>query len=164
NRFRLQSVAQQHAEAAKTVRSLRDLRRAGNSARAAWVDVQYEIYASARALQGSDKLSFEEADGRCCRNALRSRDHQSSALLIHARRAADEDSMRRKLRDDLEEQKRKGTISLADALKLIRDYQMEEAYRSFTPLVPALIAEDDARRYLIEKDIPVKMPDGATVC
>jgi hypothetical protein len=32
------------------------------------------------------------------------------------------------------------------------------------PLVPALIAEDDARRYLIARDVQVRTPDGATVC
>jgi len=164
NRFRLQTVAGQYSEAVKTLRSLRELRRVGDPARAAWVDVQYEIYASARAVQSSDKLSFEEAYQRSCRDALRSMDDHSSALLIRALRAPNRDSMKRQLRDDLEQQKGKRTISLANALRLIRDYQIEEAYRSFTPLLSPLIAEDDARRYIIENDISVKTPDGATIC
>ncbi len=164
NRFRLQIVAGQYSGAVKTLNSLRELRRPDNPARAAWVDLQHEIYASARALQSSDKVSFEEAYQRSCRNALRSMDDHSSALLIRALRAPDQQAMRRQLRDDLEQQKGKRTVSLASALKLIRDYQLEEAYRNFTPLLPPLIAEDDARRYIIDKDISVKMPGGATVC
>ncbi len=160
----LQIVAGQYSEAIKTLNSLRELRRPGNPARAAWVDLQHEIYASARALQSSDKVSFEEAYQRSCRNALRSMDDHSSALLIRALRAPDQQAMRRQLRDDLEQQKGKRTVSLASALKLIRDYQLEEAYRNFTPLLPPLIAEDDARRYIIDKDILVKTPGGATVC
>ena len=39
-----------------------------------------------------------------------------------------------------------------------------EAYESFAPLVPALAAEDDARRYVVEKDVPFRTPDGGTVC
>ncbi len=129
NRFRLQIVAGQYSEAVKTLNSLRDLRRSGNPARAAWVDLQHEIYASARALQGSDKVSFEEAYQRSCRNALRSMDDHSSALLIRSLRAPDQQAMRRRLRDDLDQRKGKRTVSLAGALKLIRDYQAEEAYR-----------------------------------
>src|SRR5258708_11813175 len=143
NRFRLQIVAGQYSEAVKTLNSLRELRRPGNPARAAWVDGQHEIYARARALQGSDQLSFEEAYQRSCRNALQSMDDHSSALLIRALRAPDQRAMRRQLQDDLEQQKGKRAISLANALKLIRDYQLEKAYRNFTPLLPPLIAEDD---------------------
>ena len=163
NRFRLQMVTEQYSEAVKTLKSLREQRRTTNPVRAAWVDLQYEIYATARALQSSNKLSFQEAYPRACRDALRSMDDHSSALLIRALRAPI-NSMRRQLREDLEQQKGKTTVSLANALTLIRDYQIEEAYRSFTPLLPPLIAEDDARRYIIDTDIPVKTPDGATVC
>ena len=91
-------------------------------------------------------------------------DDHSSALLVRALRAPDLEAMRRQLRDDLEQQKGKQTISLSSALKLIRDFQIEEAYRNFAPLLPPLIAEDDDRRYIIEKDIAVKRRDGATIC
>jgi len=163
NRFRLEIVAEQYPEAVKTLRSQRALRRSTNPTRAAWVDVQYEIYASARLLQSSNKLSFEEAYRRSYRDVLRSMDDHSSALLLRALRAP-KDAMHRQLREDLDQQKGKRTVSLASALKLVRDYQIEEAYRTFTPLLPPLIAEDDARRYIIDTDILVTTPDGARVC
>ncbi len=68
------------------------------------------------------------------------------------------------LQRDREKQKGKSTISLADAVQLVSDYQAAEAYRAFTPLNRDLIAEDDGRRYTTEKDIAVKTRDGATVC
>ena len=54
------------------------------------------------------------------------------------------------------------TISLAAALTLIRAYQVEQVFQSLLPLAAPLIAEDDRRRYLIDKDIPIRTPDGAT--
>src|SRR5262245_42504413 len=94
NRFRLEIVAEQYPEAVKTLRSQRALRRSTNPTRAAWVDVQYEIYASARLLQSSNKLSFEEAYRRSYRDVLRSMDDHSSALLLRALRAP-KDAMHR---------------------------------------------------------------------
>jgi hypothetical protein len=70
----------------------------------------------------------------------------------------------RDLKRDLDRQKGKSVISLADAVTLVHDYLPEKAYQAFAPLTPILIAEDDARRYVIEKDVRVKMPDGGTVC
>ncbi len=64
----------------------------------------------------------------------------------------------------LQVQKGKSAISLADALRLVRAYQIDRSYRAFTPLMAPLIAEDDERRYVIDRDIRVRMADGATVC
>src|SRR4029079_1348488 len=63
-------------------------------------------------------------------------------------------------------------VALRNALKnakpgtpdYVRRAVAVEAYDSFAPLIPALSAEDDARRYVIQKDVAVKMRDGGTVC
>jgi hypothetical protein len=47
---------------------------------------------------------------------------------------------------------------------LVRDYQAVQAYHDAAALASGLIAEDDARRYIIEKDAQVKTSDGTTVC
>ena len=56
------------------------------------------------------------------------------------------------------------TVSLEEALTLLHVYQAVESYRGFAGLAEALVAEDDARRYVIEPNVPVETPDGATVC
>jgi uncharacterized protein len=164
NVFRLQIVAGQYGDALSTMASLRDLLRANHQARATWVNVQYEIYAHAKIREDSEKLPFNEAYAQSFRDAFGQLDDRTSALVILGLIMIDPSDLQQDLQNDLEKQKGKNAIPLTDALKLISDYQVAEAYRAFAPLNPALIAEDDRRRYLIEKDIPVKMPDGATVC
>jgi uncharacterized protein len=72
--------------------------------------------------------------------------------------------LRRDLQGDIDKQKGKNSISLPDALRLVHDYQVEEAYRASAPLNRALVDEDDLRRYVTQKDVLVKTPDGASVC
>ena len=73
-------------------------------------------------------------------------------------------AVRQTLNDTLAPQRGQSTISLAGALALIRAYQGDLVLRSAEPLAASLIAEDDARRYVIEKDIPIRTPEGVTVC
>lgn len=163
NLFRIQMVAGQYADALRTIASLREMRRSQDLERSAWVNVQYEIYASARATQESQNLPFEDAYRQTFGTVFSRLSDQAAALVIRAL-AASQSSMQGNLRRDLDRQKGKSSISLSDAVPLIGDYQVEESYATFTPLTADLIAEDDRRRYIIEKDIPVKTPDGGTVC
>jgi putative CocE/NonD family hydrolase len=162
--FRLQIVAGQDADALSTMRALRNSLRADHATRAEWVNVQYEIYARARIKQIADKQPFNDAYTQSFRDILGHLDDRTSALVIRGLTMVDPSDTRQDLQSDLEKQKGKNSIALVDALKLIDDYQVEEAYRVFAELNPALIAEDDQRRYISEKDIAVKTPDGATVC
>jgi putative CocE/NonD family hydrolase len=164
NLFRLQIVAGQYEDAIKTTASLRELLRANHQVRSAWVNIQYEIYARAKARENAEKLAFNEAYTQSFRDAFSQLDDRTSALVVLGLTMIDPSDSQQDVQNDLEKQKSKSTIPLADAVKLISDYQIAEAYRAFAPLNPALIAEDDRRRYVIEKDIPVKTPDGATVC
>ncbi len=90
-------------------------------------------------------------------------DDRVSALVL---RALDVDlpGMQQAVDDALAAQKGKSAISLPDALALLRADQVAESYRAILPWVAPLIAEDDRRRYLIDRDVAVQTPDGATVC
>ena len=164
NLFRLQLVTGQYANAVKSINELRALRANSASPQTGANNVQYEVFALAKAQQSEDGAPFDEAFQRAFREVLGRLDDRVSALLVRAITVADLSALQRDLRGALARQKGKETISLADALKLLRAYQIEEAYRSFTPLTSALIAADDERRYIIDKDIAVRTPDGATVC
>jgi putative CocE/NonD family hydrolase len=163
NLFRLQIVAGQYGDGLKTLASLRELRRPSDPARYAWVNVQYEIFARAKAMEAEQGSRFEETFPQAFREKLGALDDRTSALVVRAL-GANESNLQRELQNDLKQQKGKGTISLADALKLVHDYQADEAYRSFAPLTARLVDEDDQRRYIIAKDVAVKLPDGGTVC
>jgi uncharacterized protein len=161
--FRLQIVAGRHAQALETLAALRALRADSNTPQTAADNVQYEIFARAKLTQAEDGLPFDEALRRAFRATLDRLDDRTSALVIRAL-TLDPAALSRELQGALEQQKGKSAISLAEALQLIRAYQVAEAYRSLAPLAAPLIEEDDRRRYAIEKDIGVKTPDGATVC
>lgn len=162
NLFRLQIVAGEYAEAQKTIAALRELRRPANARRAAWVNVQYETYARAKQKQADENISFEQAYQQAFRDVIGHLDGPASAWAIRALGASQE-NFDRDLQTDLKQQG-KNTISLPDAVKLLRDYQVAEAYKEFSPWTATVVAEDDARRYIIEKNIEVKTPDGATLC
>lgn len=163
NLFRLEIVAGRYDDAARSLAALRAPPGARRTAQARAVNVQYEIYVRAKALEAADGRPFARAFAQAFREAFARLDDRTSALVVRAfsaRLFAVQDTLRRAMI----EQKGKTEISLADALTLLRVYQIEESYRSFALLTGPLVAEDDRRRYIIEKDIPVRTPDGATVC
>jgi putative CocE/NonD family hydrolase len=161
NLFRLQIVAGQYADAVKTLASLRALRAKSVSPQDGATDVQYEVFA--RAGQRAAGSHFEEEFRRAFREVIAPLDNRTSALVM---RALDVDlpALKQTLSRELRQQKGKSAISLTDALKLIKAYQVEQTFRSLAPLAATLIAEDDSRRYIIENDVPLRTADGATVC
>lgn len=161
NLFRLQIVAGQYMDANKTLMSLRALRASNASPQAGATDVQYEVFIRAR--QSADGTPFDESLRRAFREAIAPLDDRTSALVM---RALDVDLpvMQQTLNRTLQQHKGKSSISLADALRLIRTYQIEQAYESLAPVASSLIAEDDQRRYIIEREVPVRTVNGATTC
>jgi len=164
NLFRSQFVIGQYGEALKSIASLREVLRASHESRAEWIDVQYEILARAKIKESSEKAPSKEGYAQSFHGVLGKLDDRTSALVIRGLTMVDPSDTRQNLQSDLDKQKGKSSISLADALKLIDDYQVAEAYRVFSDLNAPLITEEDRRRYITEKDIAVKIPDGATVC
>ncbi len=161
--YQLQVVAGDYREALRSLASLREIWRSNRPEQALWLDVQYEIYASARAIETADKLTFANAYNRAFRDVLGRLDDKNAALAVRMF-SWNQAVLERQLQGDLDKQKGKKGIALADAVTLLCDYQADEAYRRSVPLAGPLIAEDDTRRYVIDKDLAVKMPDGATVC
>lgn len=164
NLFRLQIVAGQYAEANKTLAELRARPASSISPQHGATLFLYEIFGRAKAQQSQDGPGLDEALRRSFRETLAPLDNRTSAFAVRALTLVDQSYPRRELQDKLNQQKGKSAISLMDALDLIRAYQVMEFYRSLASLAPELVAEDDRRRYIIDKDIPVRTQDGATVC
>ena len=157
NRFHLQIVAGDYSGA---LASLDRLRAQRDPALAAWMDRQYEIYARAKAKP----LPFDEAYRAAFREVVEPMPAVPAALLVRAMDANPQAfGFDRLVAGDLERQKGKTTIALDDAVALLRDFDIARTYRDAAPLVKALIAEDDARRYVIDRDVAVKTKDGATL-
>jgi putative CocE/NonD family hydrolase len=162
NLFRLQILTGKYGEATTSLVELRALR---PDTTPVWraLNVQYEIFAEARQLAETSGRPFSETFAETFRQRFARLDDRTAGLaartiLVSARTAAND------LRWATPDQTGKSTVSLADALTLLHVYAAVESYRGFAGLPPDLVAEDEARRYTIESNVPVKTPDGATVC
>jgi putative CocE/NonD family hydrolase len=164
NLFRLQLTAGRFAEAAETLRMLRDLRRAADPVLADGILPHFEIYARAKAKRTADRVAFEDAYSQVFRDAVGVLDDKAAYYVAYY--IADEAALRR-AQGDLQQARegRKGgdRIALSEALELVRRFQLYEMDRDVAPLTAALVAEDDARRYLIDDRVLIRTPDGATL-
>lgn len=161
NLFRLQMVAGVYDKAAETIARLRQMRAPKIPGGGNWINVQYEIFARAKAKESADKLPFEEAYRQVFRETMRQFDDHSSFLVIRSMGAPWVGNAWTRDRADLAAGK---SLALAETVKLVHDYQASESYRQFTPLAKPLIEEDDERRYISAPAAPVKLPNGATIC
>ncbi len=162
NAFRLQMLLGRFADASASLAELRGLRQAGTpSDRARYV--QYEILADAMRHGAAGGGALGDRFAQAFRDRFARLDDATAAfaaraLLVSPRTVAGD------LRWATPNQGGRTTVSVDEALVLLRVYAGVEAYRAFAGLPPALVAEDDARRYVIDKHVPVRTPDGATVC
>lgn len=160
--FRLQMVAGRYADAEKSIVSLRELRRASGVKRTDSLFLQYQIFANAKAAGIADKQPFEQAYQRSFRELygrLDDRTAQQAARSFGANLGRAQDDLSKAI----EQQKGTDSIALADAMELVRKYQFAEVYQASLPLTEALIAEDDRRRYVIQDDVLINTPGGATL-
>lgn len=164
NLFRLQLAVGDNAAAIKTIDALRTLDKGDDSLVAKARHVQYSILSQARVREVANKVSFEKAFEQAFQDAFARLDDRTSAHAIRLFVAMDAPSLQRTLLGKVEQYQGKRTLSVSEALDFIKAYQVADAYQSFSPLVARLIAEDDARRYFIDKDVRVRMPDGGAVC
>ena len=161
NLFRMQMVAGRYAAATASLNSLRAVRRNRVSLSATAANALYAVVASAK--QRDDGAQFEGAFQQAFRDVVGRLDDRTSALAIRAL-GINRFALDRAVTGALEQQKGRESISLNDALRLIKAYQVQQAFRTLIPFAPPLVAEDDRRRYIIDRDVQVRTPDAATVC
>lgn len=159
--FRLQIVAGKYQEGIATLESLIDLRRATDPGSALRL-LPFVLEAKARHRQQTEGLPFDEAFKREFRSHFdHLNDLQASDALAWF--SADGGRAQNDLNAALKKPRDQNQIALADALDLIRTFHLAKSIEAWLPLTGALINEDDAKRYVIDKDILVKTPDGAHI-
>jgi len=161
NLFRLQTIAGRYAGAINTLTALRALRGNRVSLSASAADALYAILATAKSR--GDSAHFDDTFRQAFRDPVSRLDDRTSALAMRAL-GISHFVLDRDVGRALQQQQGKESIALADALRLIKAYQIQQAFRTFAPLTAPLVAEDDRRRYLVDNDVRVRTPDGATVC
>jgi uncharacterized protein len=161
NLFRIQTVAGRYADASNTLTTLRAIRGNRVSLSATAADALFAILATAK-LHG-DGSHFGDAFRQAFREGFARLDDRTSALAIRAL-GINHFGLDRDVDRALQQRNGKEAISLADAARLIKAYQIQQTIRSIVPLAGPLVAADDDRRYMIDRNVQVRTPDGATVC
>ena len=161
NLFRLQLVGGDNAQAGETLAALHrfdDL----SSPWAATNYAHYRIYGRAKVLEAAG-VPLGEALRRSFRAFVDPLDDRRAALVTR-RFEIGLQPVQDDLRTALQRRRGKHDISLADGLALVRAYQLARMYEAFAAQVPSLIAADDRRRYVVDKDRLITMADGARIC
>ena len=157
--FRLHLVAGQYRPALAGIEAVRA---SSPTAAQSPLYLQYEILARAKLLQAAGRLPWPDAWRQAFAERFGALD---DATAWHAeggfrgylpRMQADLDAA-------LAPVSGQRCVALADALDLLRKYQVHQAYAAFTPLVDDAVAADDARRYIVDRDALVRTPDGASI-
>ncbi|MCC6792709.1 MAG: CocE/NonD family hydrolase, partial [Thermomicrobiales bacterium] len=159
--FRLQTVAGQYPEAAATLQSLKELRQATDPDSVLPL-LPFEVLAKARVKQATSGVSLADAYRQEFGEVFARLDDRTASESLPWF-AGDSNRARDDLRAAMAKQAGKDRIALVDALTLIRLLHFYQDYQAWMPLSNVHIAEDDARRYVVDKEILVTCPDGARI-
>lgn len=158
----LQMVAGNYAAADMSRQSLRDRRRRSNAARPGGREAIYDLYVHARAMEAEKRIPFAEAFAKAYRDEVPRLGDQDAYAVTEWLRISPI-SLRDALQKSLDQQRAEDSIAQSEAVELIWAYLAFDAYRSFGPLVGALNAEDDRRRYIVDDEIQIKTAAGASI-
>jgi uncharacterized protein len=159
NLFRLQVTAGQYSNAVTTVQESES--RSLSAHRSIGILIPDRIFAQAKLFEQSG-VPADEAINRAATAVLGELDDKA---------AADADSwlwaplnrLSHSLNQDLDRQRSLDAIDIDAALNLVREYELYQEYQALVPASDALIAADDARRYIVARDVPVKTAGGVTL-
>ena len=155
--FRLQMTAGQYQEAATSLQSLIELRRRNDPANVLRL-LPFAIEAKARTSNQPLAEAFKQEFRELFKHLT---DREAADTLPWL--TGNLNGIRGEFDTALEKQKGKNEITLADALELIRTYQAARSLETWQSLTANLIEEDDARRYVIDKDLLITTPDRAHI-
>ena len=160
----LQAASGEYSSSVQSFAALREYRRSTHVFNAAWLDLQYEIYVRAKSTAATQSVTFDKAYEQEFHSVFAQLDGPTSARAMPLFNVVDESWWVPSLQNDLDAQKGKSKISAEAAVTLVHDYEQVQGYRETASFRPALIAEDDARRYTVQNNIQVKTSDGGSVC
>jgi len=154
----LQLAAGRQAEAARTVEDVMRRFEAEDEPGRAQRWVPYLLFARA-AASGDD---FDAAYGKAFRAYFEGID-DVDALRTQYWFVADADRALADLRDALGQHGNAGELSLSEATDLARRQAFVAAYRAAARLSPGLVGADEAARYLVDDQVLIRTPQGATL-
>lgn len=150
----LQMTVGDYKAAADSRRTLRE-RRAGAGGR----ELLLDLYAQAKAREAAGGASFAQAFTQVFREQV-PRLGDREAYAVAAGLGGESQPFRERLESHYARLRGRQSIALPEALELIRTQVFFDAHRSADALLATLVAEDDARRYVVED---VRIPGRAGI-
>ncbi|HUQ18209.1 MAG TPA: CocE/NonD family hydrolase [Gemmatimonadaceae bacterium] len=120
--------------------------------------VGYEVYAATQLAGGPNTLS------RVFAERTRRLDNRTTAHQLRYAMGTSLVAVRRIFQISMDSLKTKDSLTNPEAVDVIRRYASLLTYELLAPNSEDLLAEDDARRYVITRDILVKTRRGGIVC
>jgi hypothetical protein len=158
----LQMAAGDYGPADVSRQSLRDRRRRVDSGRPVGRGAILDIFAHAKALEAREHIPFAEAYTRAYHEVVgHLSDHDAYEVARWLEGPAQES--RERFQKLLDEQRPKDIIDQTEAVNLLSAYLAYEADRASASLVAPLDTEDDARRYVVENETLIKVPNRPSV-
>jgi uncharacterized protein len=158
----LQLTSGDYAAAYATQQSLRERRQNAYPDRLGGQEVVSDIYVRARAIEAQDRVSFAQAFTQSFQDVLLLLNNPDAYALFKRLRTP-LSVLQLDLQKSFDERRPKGTITLPEAVELIRTYLTFDAYRNFGPLISGFDADDDHRRYMTAEDVPIETVDGRSI-
>ncbi len=126
-------------------------------------DLQYRIWTRAKVLETQAHQPLERAFAAAFRETVGRLDDRAAALAIRALTVSSR-GQQGSLR--LAAQRLNGltSVTVGEAARLVRAWQRASTSTDVAPFLESAINEDDARRYVTERDVRVRTRDGASVC
>lgn len=159
NQMRLQMVAGNYRDALKSIQAVRELRASKGDAQTATAYIVQEIFSEAMLKQAANGVSFDTAFKQEFHDTYGGLDDRK-AMELEWLFGASLPRAEADLATSAAKASETGNAEMAAALDLVRRYQFVQVYSQVLPLAEALLAEDKARRYSIEKGVLVTLPDG----
>jgi putative CocE/NonD family hydrolase len=158
----LQLVAGNYPAAYAARQELRENRRGADPVFPIERSTTYDIYARAKTIEERDHVAFASAFVRSYRDLVpRLSDREAYAIISQLETPPV--TYQTALQRLFAQLQSKSAVDMPTAIDLIWAYVAYDAFRGIGPLIGALAAEDDARRYIIEPDVLIKTPEGTTL-
>ena len=162
NLWALQLVSGDSGSANATRQTLRERRRNMDPDRPDGAAVLNDIYSQARETQAATRVPFAQSFAQTFRDVM-SRLSDQQAYAVTAWRGTPLPVLQDAVQQSFDQHRSKDVITLADAVDMIRTYLAFEAARNAWPLIGALNAEDDQRRYVAEDHVLIKTAGGENI-
>lgn len=157
--FRLQLLAGRENDALASIEAARTTRADADGPP---LFLQYEVHARAKLLQLQRGLPYPQAWREAFRQRFGALD-DATALRAEFGFGGSLPRMQSEFDAALGKARGQRCLPLEQSLALLRAAQVRDAYAAFLPLFDSALRDDDARRYIVDRDAMVRTPDGGDI-